>query len=250
MKKLVKRIAKHADRHLIKLKDLGVHYGFTDAEIAQIRRQIENVLGQLPEAIRQGHERIIGGRQVLNNEKILSLYESDVNVIVRRKAGSEIEYGNKVSLMEQKNGLIIHWDLAKAGAPSDTKLCRSSYDDTCEKYGAIGALSTDRGCSGKQLSAHLKNNKTYDATCPRNPSELFERMKDENFVSLQKRRGGTEARISILKNFTGERLKCKGYEHRRQQFGVCVFTHNLWKLAKLSIADKAEREKAEQQQAA
>jgi hypothetical protein len=29
----------------------------------------------LPQAIRQAHERIIGGRQVENKEKILSLYE-------------------------------------------------------------------------------------------------------------------------------------------------------------------------------
>ena len=38
-------------------------------------KRISKVLEQLPQAIRQAHERIIGERQVKNGEKILSLYE-------------------------------------------------------------------------------------------------------------------------------------------------------------------------------
>jgi hypothetical protein len=37
----------------------------------------------MPAAIHQAHERIIGGRKVANAEKVLSLYERDLHVIVR-----------------------------------------------------------------------------------------------------------------------------------------------------------------------
>jgi len=249
MKRLVKRIEKHARRHLAKLREYGADYDFSDTEITQITAQIENILNQLPEAIRQGHERIIGGRKVPNEEKILSLYEDGVSVITRRKAGAEVEFGNKASLMEQKQGLIVDWDLAKEGAPGDHRLCRESYDRTMSHYGPVGALSTDRGCSSRRTSNHLEKHETYDATCPKDPAKLSLRMNEDDFRALQKRRGSTEARISILKNFTGDRLNCKGYEHRCQQFGLCVLTHNLWLLARLAIAAKKERNETERRQA-
>ena len=42
---------------------------------------VERMLDQLPAAIKQAHERIIGGRRVANEDKILSLYDGDINVI-------------------------------------------------------------------------------------------------------------------------------------------------------------------------
>ena len=62
---------------------------------------MEGVLEQVPVAIKQAHEPIIGGRRIANEEKILSLYEDTVNVIVRGKAGANIEFGNKLWLNEK-----------------------------------------------------------------------------------------------------------------------------------------------------
>jgi hypothetical protein len=52
----------------------------------------------LPRAQKQAHERIIGERKVANAEKILSLYEPDIQVLVRGNAGAEVEFGNKLLL--------------------------------------------------------------------------------------------------------------------------------------------------------
>ena len=57
-----------------------------------------NVTDKLDAAIKNAHERIIGQRQVANEDKILSIYENEVNVIVRRKAGAEVEFGNTLYL--------------------------------------------------------------------------------------------------------------------------------------------------------
>ena len=59
--------------------------------------------------IRQAHERIIGERQIRSKEKILSLYEADIHVIIRGKAGAEVEFGNTLLLAEQKEGRILDW---------------------------------------------------------------------------------------------------------------------------------------------
>ncbi len=41
-------------------------------------RRMVGILTQLPAAVRQAHERIIGERPVPNGEKILSFYDADV----------------------------------------------------------------------------------------------------------------------------------------------------------------------------
>ena len=135
--------------------------------------------------------------------------------------------------------------MAAEGSPIDVRLCRESYDRAREAFGAIGSLTTDRGCTSVSNSEHLKANGTYDATCPRSVDELSLRKAESEFRALQKRRGGTEARISILQKFTGGKLRCKGYGHRRQQFGLSVLTHNLWLLSRLMMAGKCAREQRE-----
>jgi len=61
---------------------------------------LDQVLELLPRAQKQAHERIIGGRQVDNARKILSLYEPDIHVVVRGKANAEVEFGNTVLVAE------------------------------------------------------------------------------------------------------------------------------------------------------
>ena len=53
--------------------------------------RMKSVIEQLPAAMKQAHERIIGARQVSNADKILSLYDAKVAVIVRGKASAEVD---------------------------------------------------------------------------------------------------------------------------------------------------------------
>ena len=44
------------------------------------------------------------------------------------------------------------------------------------------------------------DSKVYNGICPKPPSELKKRMKEERFVKLQRRRSQTESRIAVFKN--------------------------------------------------
>lgn len=50
---------------------------------------------------------MIGERVISSEDKILSLYDKDAQVIVRGKAGNEVEFGQGLVLSEQSNGLIV-----------------------------------------------------------------------------------------------------------------------------------------------
>jgi hypothetical protein len=98
MKKLVRVVRGHARRHRALLDQHWAETAWTRAQAEQVLRRIDGVLELLPRAQKQAHERIIGNRPVANDEKILSLYDQDVHVIVRGKAGAEVEFGNTVLL--------------------------------------------------------------------------------------------------------------------------------------------------------
>ena len=101
LKKMLRRIDLHARKHHALLVSFWEETELSENQANQIISRIERICEQLPVAIHQAHERIIGGRRVLNKEKILSLYEQDINVLVRGKAGAEVEFGNTLLLVEQ-----------------------------------------------------------------------------------------------------------------------------------------------------
>ncbi len=109
------------------------------------------VMEALPAAVKQAHERIIGERPVANDEKLLSLFEPDLHVIVRGKAGEEVEFGNLLILGEQSDGLIIDWELFKEEVPADTRLVRPSVERVENGLKlSVKSLVTDRGFDNKK----------------------------------------------------------------------------------------------------
>ena len=235
MKQFMKKIKVHAEKHRDILLEEGLtQTDLTQPQIDQIISRINNVLDKLPEAIQQAHERIIGGRRVSPKDKILSLYEDDVDVIVRGKSSSEVEFGNKVCIAELGNGLIIDCDILKEQA-SDTKLIKPMLERIKTSELKIKSIWSDRGFSSAENTKLLEENGVIDGLCPKSPIELREKIANhKGFKEGLKRRAGTEARVSIIgKLFIGNPCKSKGFENRKLAFTWSILAHNLWVLARL-----------------
>ncbi len=198
-------------------------------------RRIDQVLELLPKARQQARKRILSGQQVDSKEKILSFYEPDARVIVRHKAGAEVEFGNTLLLGETQQGLIVDWKLFKESAPADARLLLSSLDRIQQAFGQPPkAVGTDRGFDSQANQAALAQRRIYNAVCPRAPQQLKKRSRSWKFKQLQRRRGQTEGRVGILKNnFLGQPLRSKGFERRNLSVTWAVLTHNLWVIARL-----------------
>jgi hypothetical protein len=236
MKQQVKVVAGHARRHRALLDQEWAQTDWTRPQAEQVLRRMDGVLALLPQAQKQAHERIIGERRVDNTDKVLSLYETDTRVIVRGKAGGEVEFGNTLLLAEQKDGVIVDWQLHRASAPADVRQLAASLErlETAYGVGVIRAVGTDRGFSSAANETLLAAKGIYDGICPKPPARLQERMSEKRFVQIQRRRSQTEGRIAIFKNgFMGRPLRAKGFAHRELAVGWQVLTHNLWVLARL-----------------
>ena len=240
MKKLLNKIAAHAERHAKLLEEHWPETDYSEAEAMEILRRIRNIRQQLPMAVFQAHERIIGERRIPNARKILSLYEDSLHVIVRGKAAGEVEFGNTLLLVEQSDGLIVDYNLLREKSPGDPILLKESigYLELImpEK---IESMTTDRGFDSPDIRQTLETKNIFNAVCPRSIPAYVERSKAPQFRSHQKRRAQTEARIAILNGFSANPMLQKSFAHREIHMGLSVLSHNLRKLAQLRTAQEA-----------
>jgi hypothetical protein len=230
MKRLLKRIGAHAQRHRDLLAARFDQTRLSRARADQVIARIDEQLDLLPKVIAQAHERIIGGRLVNNEDKILSAYERDITVIVRGKAGAQTEFGNELFIAENPGGMIIDYCLYGKSAPSEgQKLIESvQRQQALETEQSLGAAVADRGFDGKPTLRDLHAEGVTSHICPKSPAELEVRLKETEFCRWQTRRAGTEARIAILKNHGGGRVwRAKGLKHRKLAVGWSVIAHNL-----------------------
>ena len=248
MKRLMHVITAHGQNYYQLLRERWEETDWSEAEAQIVGDRIKSILDQLPDAIVQAHERIIGGRRVLNTEKILSLYEPDVRIMVRGKAGAEVEFGNALYLAEQADGLIVDWQFIQEQPPGDNRLVPASVERIQVNYGAIGSYTADRGFDSQENSIDLEALEIINGICPRSVPALQQRLEDTEFCRLQKRRGATEARIGIFKHaYLGKPLRSKGFTHRSTRIHWCILAHNLWKLGTMAaqrlkeIAEAAEK---------
>ena len=175
---------------------------------------------------------------VPNADKILSLYEADVEVLKRGKAGADVEFGNKLWLGETRSGLIVDFALS-AEAEADTALVIPAVDRLKKSLKIkLQQVWGDRGLFSKKNEAALDLRDIKSGLCPRDPAELQKRLQeDDSFRPGLKRRGGTEARIAIFKHvFVGSPCLAKGIAARQLAVSWAVLAHNLWVLARLKLA--------------
>jgi len=245
MDRLVGTVRAHARRYRDLLDAHWQQTEWTRPQAEQVLRRMDHVLEQLPKARAQARQRILAGQLVANQEKILSLYEQDVHVIVRKKAGAEVEFGNTFFVAENPQGLIIDWELFRESAPADPLLLPRSVGRMEKAFGqGPEAVAADRGFDSQSNRIGLEAEGIYNAVCPRSPRQLRKRGRSWKFKRLQRRRAQTEGRIGILKNvFLGEPMRSKGFEHRELRVTWTVLVHNLWVLARLPRQAKAKAER-------
>jgi len=247
MDQLVGTVRNHARRYRALLQQHWSQTRWTQAQAQQVLRRMDGILEQLPQARRQARQRILRGQPVANADKILSLYEPDIHVLVRNKAGAEVEFGNTLFLAENPQGLILDWELFQERAPADSALLPWSVGRLEQAYGPkLKALAADRGFDNETNRIGLAQEGIYNAVCPRCPQQLRERSDLWKFKRLQRRRAQIEGRVGIVKNvFLKGRLRSKGFPHRALTVTWTVLVHNLWVLARRQLRAAAAQTEAQ-----
>ena len=180
MKTLGRRVRQHAQNHLTLLAERGGELELSAGRIAHLTKRLQGVIDQVEPAIKQAHERIIGERQVKNEDKILSFYDADVNCIKRGKSNAEVEFGNKLWIGETKQGLIVDYLLEKDQTSDNKHVLPAVKRLTEERALPVKSVWGDRGLDSITNEKNLRSKGSttdfaqrasllYESTYPMNP---------------------------------------------------------------------------------
>lgn len=245
LKKFSDRCAHHARKH----KELLVanreeKTDLSEGQAALLIRNLDNILTQLPIIKKQAHDRIIGERRVKQDDKILSVYEPDIKVILRGKSGAEVEFGNQLMIGENRDGLITYYELFDDVKNDWGRLDKALKITELNIGQKLKLCVGDRGFSDAKTEAQVAKDHPdlINHICPKSTKLHNEKRKDPEFKASQKRRAQTEARIAILtNNYQQGRSLSKGIESQRMELHWVMLAHNLRVLARKRIAEQQSR---------
>jgi transposase, IS5 family len=197
----------------------------------QLVEQFEHTLPLLDQAIDQAKRRVIDGEVVPAAEKLLSLFETHTQIIVRHKAGKPVEFGRKVFLDEVDGGIISRYEILKEVEPDDKQL-EASLQGHQQRFGRPPyLLAGDRGCHSPGNEQLAEKAGVKRVVLPKKGRLSPERQKHEKqrwFRRGMRFRSGSEGRISVLKRRYGlDRSLNHGEEGFGRWVGWGILTANL-----------------------
>jgi IS5 family transposase len=198
---------------------------------------LEHFAALAARVVDQAQRRIFQGEQVPADEKLYSIFEEHVELLMRGKAGKPVEFGHMVVVAQTGEKFITHYR-SLAEREGDPELLPESLDAHRKLFGADpSVLATDKGfySSAQQLAALEETIETV-SICKKGrlTEEQSAREHTKEFQDGQRFRSGVEGSISVLKRaFKLNRCFFKGIKNFAASVGCAVFCYNLVLLARL-----------------
>jgi IS5 family transposase len=170
-----------------------------------IEREIQSIVPLAKRVIDQTERRVLRGESVPATDKIVSIFESHTDIIIKDRR--ETYYGHKVCLSTGQSGLVIDLSVER-GNPADSTLAKKMVGRAAAVLGKVPKqVSFDGGFSSKANVADIKQMGVQDVVFSKHVGlEVAEMAKSKSvFRKLRNFRAGIEAGISFLKRTFGLR---------------------------------------------
>src|SRR6185436_936861 len=178
--------------------------------------------------VAQTRRRVLDDEPVAAGEKLVSLFESHADIIV--KGSRDVAYGHKLNLTTGKSGLIL--DLViEAGNPADSERLLPMLERHIAFHGeAPLQAAADGGFASRNNLTKAKAFGVRDMAFHKKGALRIEDMVRSRWVyrKLRNFRAGIEAGISCLKRAYGlARCTWRGLDHFRAYVWSSVVAYNL-----------------------
>jgi IS5 family transposase len=204
-------------------------------EDEHLRHEAEPYLPLIERVIDQAERRVFGGEAVPSSEKLVSIFETHTDIIV--KGGRDVHYGHKLNLTTGRSGLVFDI-VVEAGNPADSERFLPMLErhiarqDTAPRqtasdggYASIANLEQAKALGVDDVVFHKKRGIAIDAMA----KSRWVYRKLRNF------RAGIEANISCLKRAFGlDRCTWRGLAHFQSYVWSSVVAYNLALFARLA----------------
>ncbi len=202
--------------------------GTSDVELLGISKALRSVLPSIHTVAETSARAGLRGEKVPASERVFSLFEPHVELLVRGKRSKPVEFGHKIVLTQVRQKFITNFQTLEVQEP-DNYLTEPALDGHKEIFGTYpDALAGDKGMNPRAEKRAELAAKVKVLAIPRRLKDWA----DEGMVEWQGFRAGIEGTISVLKRaFRLGRCLFRGFRHFASAVGLSVVCHNLVVLA-------------------
>ena len=202
-----------------------------------IKKEIKGVIALAEKVIDQTRRRVINGEKVPACEKIVSIFESHTDIIIKDRR--DTLFGHKICLSGGPSNLITDC-LIVEGNPADTSLTQEMLDRHEQVYGRYPQkVALDGGFASKANLQAAKSRGIKDVCFAKKRGLKEEDMCKSAWIynKLRNFRAGIEAGISCLKRGFGlTRCTWKSFNSFKSYVWTSIVAANLFTIARSETA--------------
>lgn len=206
------------------------------AQAAALVEQIDSYLVLGRQVVDQARRRVLEGERVPNEEKLFSIFEPHTELLIRGKAGKEVEFGHMIQLQQVDGKFITDYTVFDQ-RPVEHELLHAVLESHKKLFGRYpDELAGDKGYYQNMAAIDRLERKVPLVSIAKKGRRTLpetEREHDPLFRLAQRFRAGIEGTISFLKRML-RLARCfnKGWEHFVSTIGQTILAHNLLVLAR------------------
>jgi transposase, IS5 family len=210
----------------------------TESQAKRLLTQAQDVLPLVERVIAQTRSRVLEGKKVASEKKVLSLFEPHTRAIPRHKGGALVEFGRHVILDEVEGGLVTRYQILEHPNEHGQAVEAVAHHVALFDH-PPGTVAGDRGVHSPETEATLDAAGVKRVAIPAS-GKLSEERKALEHTRTWKRgyrwRAGIEGRIASLRRDYGWR-KCRyhGQDGMERWLGLGVIASNLRHIAQATV---------------
>jgi len=242
---LYKNLIQATERTMSKAQEVRARIERGEGRVLDLAREWErqglalelaHYLPLAEQCVDQARERVLNGNAVPNEKKLFSIFEPHTELLIRGKAGKEIEFGHMIELNQIEGGLITGY-ATHAKRPAEPPLLERAVEKHKLIFGQVPEVSAgDKGFYAKQTVENVEKMGVEKVCVPkkgRRNEDEERREKSFWFKAAQAFRAGIEGTVSVLKRAFGLwRCMREGFARFESWVATGVLAHNLVLLAR------------------
>jgi transposase, IS5 family len=215
---------------------LGEH---TQMQAQKLTSLAQEVLPRVEQVIKQTRTRVLEGKKVASDEKVISLFEPHTRAIPRHKRAAEVEFGRQVMLDEVDGGIVTRYEILPRPDEHGQAVEAVEHHKTVFTH-PPRLVTADRGVYSAETEEKLRAAGVKQTAIPTMGKGSEERQALEHTRSFRRRyrwRAGIEGRIHSLRRDYGL-LRCEyhGEDGMERWIGLGLVASNLHHIAQASAA--------------
>lgn len=200
------------------------------AILQALQRELDTMRVRVQQVIRQTKARVFAGDTRVEG-KLVSIFETDTEIIRKGKASKPTEFGKMVKIQEAENQIITAYEVYDQ-RPNDKDLLIPAVEVHEQRLDRVPELvAGDAGFYSAQGETEAQEMGVKRISIPNHSTKSAERRRHQKqrwFRKGQKWRTGCEGRISVLKRRHGlNRCRYKGKTGMKRWVGLAVISDNL-----------------------